>query len=316
MKKARALLDALETGHIGAALGALNKCPQSIAAAAVARHAVVTSRGHVIPLNAPEEDYCGKCLKGGVLGNVHRIQAQWGRPIKIVPLRLAWSAQKPFSSADDYVASLITLREAQNLTRRLHESVARRPCDLELPRVTTVVQSVSRRAKQEAKTAMTPLVPGSDAAHDLRTRLQRLADGGILAAHVAMLGSVSEWDVEQMRSVKGVVAVFPSWLTLTDQVRTAVRARRLLAFIRSRYEPWGDFNALLTAPVVQPATPPGSPEEFDQAQNIPAWQWALVSIAYHCACHVEMEAPREYRREIQLPEKFEGAFSVLARMRP
>jgi hypothetical protein len=152
---------------------------------------------------------------------------------------------------------------------------------------------------------MTPDAPSASADQRLRGQLNDLVSAGVLAAHVGMLKGMRGWDIDHLPDI---VVIFPVWITVIDQVRTAARVRRLMGFIRSRYGPGPEFSQLASAVVVQRATPPGPPSELDQAQSIPAWQWALVSIAHHCAQHVHMEDPRAFRREIGVPEPFAEYF--------
>jgi hypothetical protein len=133
-------------------------------------------------------------------------------------------------------------------------SVARRPPTAELRQVAALVDSAHRHASEGAAAARTPALPDAETGRRLREQLKRLAAMGVLAAHVGMLGAEA-WDVDQLRAVPGVVVVFPAWLTVTEQVRTAARVRRLLQFIGSRHGPGADFAAMATATVVQCATP-------------------------------------------------------------
>ena len=100
---------------------------------------------------------------------------------------------------------------------------------------------------------------------------------GICSAHVALLG-LAESTIDELRSIPGIVVVFPTWVTLEHNVRTPTEIMNIFEFIQERH---GSLEGLIFDDCV-PLAPYDDHHANDlkTLQNIPVWEWGRIAVVH------------------------------------
>lgn len=231
---------------------------------------------------------------------VERAAEQAVATIRLTLLPSAVAAS--FSAAGEYTRLLCELREAQHSTCRLRRAAVRKPEDSALARRLQETEAHVLAVSALLGPAQSPPTP---VGWQVASALRGLRTHGVLAAHVRLLG-VETLGVEQLHGLRGVAVVFPCWLCEAAEVIDARGAGAVLRYVRTRHGPGTEYRELAVATVSSRAAPQWSPSPLDEAQSLPAWQWALVSLASGWAWREQPSRTRAaaYTSELGVPEPF------------
>lgn len=180
--------------------------------------------------------------------------------------------------AHAHVSARANLRDGEHTLHRLQQALSARPDDATLERVLVRQQELVDRLRTALESAMCPQSLPAELGSNLVARLRAALDArGLLAVHTRLVDA-HEIPIVQLQADPALTLLFPCWICLTELLRHPRDVERVLHFVRDRHSHEAQYRHLVRRHVAAPPMPLGSSDELDWAQNLPAWQWALLSV--------------------------------------
>ena len=241
--------------------------------------ALLTSKSYVISLGANTTEHCDNPHSPCFVSCIYKIKPCYGLPIRVIHYALNHYNVKPStdSQISDYIETLEDLREAEFAQLSVDTISSSEP-------TSDTWNDLRKRTKESVKFLKQSKhlsLSGSGLSEIMKkTALGRLKDlhhYGICSAHVALLGLV-DCTIDELRSIPGIVVVFPTWVTLEHNVYNPADFMNIFEFIRERY---GSLEGLIFDDCV-----PLAPyydyrlNDLKTLQNIPVWEWGRIAVVH------------------------------------
>tara|TARA_B100000787_G_scaffold38221_2_gene27043 strand:- start:2559 stop:3512 length:954 start_codon:yes stop_codon:yes gene_type:complete len=270
------------------------------------QYALLTSKSYVISLFADTTEHCDHPHSTCFVSCIYKLRVCYGIPIRVIPYALGHFNVKASTDTNiaEFIRTLEDLREAEFAQSSVDMISSSEPTN-------DAWRDLRKRSRESVKflkrSEWLTLSPESRVCEKMKKnaldRLAAMNHYGMSSAHVALLG-LGDCTVDELRSIPGLVVVFPTWVTLECNLRDPAKILGIFEFIRGRYS---SFDELIFKDCV-PLAPYADHRvnELNTLQNIPAWEWGRIAIvhAWIRSKHRTVDDVTELCRMINLKEKY------------
>ena len=274
--------------------------------------ALLTSKSFVISLSANTNEHCDRPHSTCFVSCIHKLKACYGIPIRIISNALHHYNVKPSTNAaiTEFVETLEQLREAEFAYASVDTISSSQAATDEWTDLQKRSEQSVNCLKQSKKLELSGAgVVSEQIQKNALDRLKGLHHYGILSVHVALLG-LANCTVDELRSIPGIVVVFPTWVTLRRNLRDP-NIVRIFEFIRERHS---TFDELMFEDCVPLAPFYHHVSELKMMQNIPVWEWGRIAVV-HAWIIWESPTARDVKKmchAIHLKQKYTEIMARLA----
>lgn len=241
--------------------------------------ALLTSKSYVISLEADTTEHCDNPHSPCFVSCIYKIKPCYGLPIRVIHYALNHYNVKPSTDLQisKYIETLEDLREAEFAQSSVDTISSSEPTN-------DTWNDLRKRTKQSVKflkQSQHLTLSWSGLCETVKkTALGRMKDlhhYGICSAHVALLG-LADCTIDELRSIPGIVVVFPTWVTLEQNLHNPTEITNIFEFIQKRH---GSLEGLIFDDCV-PLAPYDDYHASDlkTLQNIPVWEWGRIAVVH------------------------------------
>mgnify|MGYP001181517778 CR=1 FL=1 len=237
------------------------------------KFALLTSKSYVITLDANPDRLCNNPTSSCFVSSINQLKPCYGIPIKVIlrSLNNINVQDTTPGTIEQYVCSLERLREAEFAKSRAEMILSYEPSSEEWNKLF----NLSKRTVQHIRKSEQLDLSNCVSKHNPLELMKLMHHHGIIAVHILLVG-LGDCSVDELRSIKGITVAFPTWIVLKSNLKTECDVLKIINFIKERHDSYDEFEDCIPSATYHDYRV----DELKLMQNIPAWEWARISLIH------------------------------------